>query len=86
MRCRTGFGRCLYCGFLVNESDAFEVTLTEAGVYDYYCQPHEFSGMVGRIVVGAAGEASTDWADVPAVARRAFPDVAEIVARGAVHI
>ena len=73
-------------GFLVNEGDAFEVTLTEAGVYDYYCEPHEFSGMVGRIVVGAAGEASTDWADVPAVARRAFPDVAEIVARGAVHI
>ena len=72
-------------GYLVNEGDAFEVTLGEAGVYDYYCEPHEFSGMVGRIVVGA-GEASADWADVPAVARRAFPEVAEIVTRGTVRI
>jgi pseudoazurin len=30
----------------------FEVTLTAEGVYDYYCQPHEALGMVGRIVVG----------------------------------
>lgn len=73
-------------GYLVNPGDAFELTLTEAGVYDYYCEPHEFSGMVGRIVVGPVGEASTDWTDVPAVARRAFPAVAEILAKGEVHI
>lgn len=30
----------------------FEITLTEEGVYDYFCQPHEALGMVGRIVVG----------------------------------
>jgi len=72
-------------GYLVNPGDAFEVTLTEAGVYDYYCEPHEFSGMVGRIVVGM-GEASADWADVPAVARRAFPSIADIMARGVVHV
>ena len=34
--------------------EAFEVMLTEPGVYDYYCVPHEHAGMVGRIVVGAA--------------------------------
>ncbi len=70
-------------GYLVNQGDSFEVTLTVPGVYDYYCAPHEFSGMVGRIVVGD-GRASSDWRDVPAVARSAFPTVAEIVAKGRV--
>jgi hypothetical protein len=36
----------------VNPGDAFEMTLTVPGVYDYYCLPHEQAGMVGRIVVG----------------------------------
>jgi hypothetical protein len=35
---------------LPNES--FSATLSEPGVYDYYCHPHEHAGMVGRIVVG----------------------------------
>jgi len=39
-------------GFLVHPGDHFDVTLTVAGVYDYYCMPHEAAGMVGRIVVG----------------------------------
>ena len=30
----------------------FEVTLSAEGVYDFFCQPHEALGMVGRIVVG----------------------------------
>jgi plastocyanin len=68
-------------GYLVNQGDHFEVTLTQEGVYDYYCEPHEFSGMVGRIVVGN-GVASDDWRDVPTVARAGFPSVAEIVAKG----
>ncbi|MDZ7801232.1 MAG: plastocyanin/azurin family copper-binding protein [Trueperaceae bacterium] len=34
------------------EGGTFEVTLSEEGVYDYFCQPHEALGMVGRIVVG----------------------------------
>ena len=43
--------------------ETFSVTLTEKGVYDYYCVPHEHAGMVGRIVVGAT--ASRDgWLDV----------------------
>lgn len=39
------------------EGASFEVTLTEEGVYDYYCMPHEALGMVGRIVVGDADAA-----------------------------
>lgn len=31
---------------------SFELRLTVAGVYDYFCIPHEEAGMVGRIVVG----------------------------------
>ncbi|HRO16232.1 MAG TPA: plastocyanin/azurin family copper-binding protein, partial [Paracoccus sp. (in: a-proteobacteria)] len=33
----------------------FEVLLDAPGVYDFYCQPHELAGMVGRIVVGRPG-------------------------------
>jgi plastocyanin len=39
-------------GYLVNPGDAYEVTFTVPGVYDYYCLPHEQAGMAGRIVVG----------------------------------
>ena len=42
-------------GFLVNPGDRYDVTLTVPGVYDYFCQPHEAAGMVGRIVVGKPG-------------------------------
>src|SRR5262249_43376971 len=33
----------------------FSVTLIGAGVYDFFCIPHEMAGMVGRIVVAEAG-------------------------------
>ncbi len=46
-------------GILTEEGATFEVTLTEEGVYDYYCIPHETLGMVGRIVVGD-GEAAME--------------------------
>ena len=72
-------------GYLVNPGDSFEVTLTVPGVYDYYCEPHEFSGMVGRIVV-ENGTAATDWEGVPEIARDALPTVAEILAKGAVRL
>ena len=45
---------CWDSGMLVEQGATFEVTLTEEGVYDYYCLPHEALGMVGRIVVGSA--------------------------------
>jgi halocyanin-like protein len=30
----------------------FEYTFEEDGIYNYYCQPHEASGMLGSVVVG----------------------------------
>jgi plastocyanin len=85
-------------GYLVHPGDHFDVRLTVAGVYDYYCMPHEIVGMVGRIVVGQptgpgardfdywAGQPGTDdWRRVPDAARRTFPSVARILAQRRVH-
>lgn len=85
-------------GYLVNPGDHFEVRLTVPGVYDYYCIPHEASGMVGRIIVGNplgpgaepfdywAGKPGTErWRQVPADARQAFPSIARIMAERRVH-
>jgi hypothetical protein len=63
--------------------------LTEPGVYDYYCIPHEHAGMVGRIVVGEGSPA--DWrgwpdGDLPEVALKAFPPVDAILRQGAVRM
>lgn len=79
-------------GFLVNRGDHFEVRLTVPGVYDYYCQPHEAAGMVGRIVVGrpvGPGAMPFDyfrgrpgaetWRPVPEAAQQAFPSVESIM-------
>ncbi len=72
-------------GYLVNPGDRFEVTLTVPGVYDYFCQPHEAAGMVGRIVVGRPAKPAYDDAALPPAARAAFPTVDEIVSKGAVR-
>lgn len=68
----------------------FEVTLTVPGVYDFYCQPHEHAGMVGRIVVGRPGQdagwqdAAPPSEDLPPEALAAFPAVADILSLGRV--
>ena len=79
-------------GYLVNPGEHFEVTLEAEGVYDYYCIPHEMSGMVGRIVVGKStgpgalpfdyfkGMAGTaNWLPVPEAAQKAFPSIERIM-------
>jgi plastocyanin len=79
-------------GFLVNPGDHFDVTLLVEGVYDYYCTPHEMSGMVGRIIVGKpAGPGAlpydyfngrpgtAKWEPVPEAARKEFPSVKRIM-------
>jgi plastocyanin len=74
-------------GYLLPD-DSFEVTLTEEGVYDYYCLPHEHAGMVGRIVVGAvpADEPYQTTEDqLPEAVRGAFPTVAAIIEHGEVR-
>ncbi|HET7410546.1 MAG TPA: plastocyanin/azurin family copper-binding protein [Paracoccaceae bacterium] len=67
--------------------ESFEVTLTVPGVYDYYCQPHEFAGMVGRIVVGSPDSpgwqpASDEVGDIPEEALAMFPPVEAILRAG----
>jgi plastocyanin len=71
---------------------SFSVTLTKAGIYDYYCVPHEPAGMVGRIVVGTpvtVGAASDTPGPglerLPEAALKGFPPVDEIVAKGVIR-
>jgi plastocyanin len=69
---------------------SYDVTLTVPGVYDFYCQPHEHAGMVGRIIVGRPDqhpgwtEPAPDSDDLPAEALAAFPAVEDILDRGRV--
>jgi plastocyanin len=74
-------------GYLVEPGEAFEVTLTAEGVYDYFCAPHEVAGMVGRIIVGRLGGPGTGppGEDVPPAAQVAFPGVQRIMAEGIVR-
>lgn len=85
-------------GLMNTKGRHFDVTFTVEGVYDYFCLPHENDGMVGRIVVGKPGGPGTlpfdyykgkpgadGWVPVPAVARKAFPSVHQILAQKAVH-
>ncbi|NYT78684.1 hypothetical protein H0A71_16960 [Alcaligenaceae bacterium] len=69
-------------GYLL-PNESFVVTFQEAGVYDYFCMPHEHAGMVGRIVVGEVDAAERPYADtdaqLPAVAVAGFPDIASIL-------
>ncbi len=85
-------------GYLVNPGDAFTITLTTPGVYDYYCAPHEHGGMVGRIIVAEASGPGTlpfdyhknltpsvDWQDVPEQAQAMFPPIQSILESGVVR-
>jgi plastocyanin len=36
---------------LLREGESFEVTFEEPGTYEYFCIPHEASGMTGTVVV-----------------------------------
>jgi plastocyanin len=76
---------------LPNES--FAVRLTQEGVYDFFCVPHEHAGMVGRIIVGRPGPSPANNVSarpaggepVPEIALRAFPSVDEIMRHGVVR-
>ncbi len=84
--------------YLVNPGDSFEVTLSVPGVYDYFCAPHEFGGMVGRIIVSDPTGPGTlpfdyfktlapapDWQEVPELARASFPSIRDIMENGVVR-
>lgn len=74
-------------GYLL-PGQAFEFTLTVAGVYDYFCRPHEHAGMVGRILVlpeGAPPPAAPTAGDgLAAEAIAAFPAIDDILRLGQV--
>jgi len=86
-------------GYLVNPGDHFDVILTVPGVYDYYCEPHEQAGMVGRIVVGEISgpgaspfnyfkntNPPSDWESVPLKAQKMFPSPQRIMADKLIHL
>ncbi len=57
------------------------------GVYDYYCVPHEYAGMVGRLVVaeeGARAPVPREASSLPEEARNILPPVEEILRLGRV--
>lgn len=66
-------------GYLLPD-ETFAVRLTVAGVYDYFCTPHEMAGMVGRIVVAQGNFAPPATAGMEEM----FPPVEEIVRLGEV--
>lgn len=85
--------------YLVNPGDRFEMVLSVPGVYDYYCEPHEEAGMIGRIVVGEiSGPGSLpfdyfnklvpapNWEAVPTKAREMFPSAQKIMTEKVVRI
>ncbi|UHQ96086.1 plastocyanin/azurin family copper-binding protein [Natrinema halophilum] len=39
-------------GTISEQETTFEHTFETEGIYDYYCSPHERSGMIGSVVVG----------------------------------
>ena len=65
---------------------SFSVVLTEPGIYDYFCVPHEHAGMVGRIIVagGAQPIPAPSSGGIPDVAEKAFPSVEDIIREGRV--
>ncbi len=78
------------------QGSTYEYRFIVEGVYDYFCQPHEAAGMVGRIVVGAPGTGpgtrpfgyapAHEWKPVPAAAQTQFPPIDEIVRKGSVRV
>src|SRR5438067_933462 len=42
--------------------ESFSFTFQQPGVYDYYCRPHRNDGMIGRVIVSAAGKGMDDTA------------------------
>jgi len=86
-------------GLKTTKGQHYDLTLTVEGVYDYFCLPHEHDGMVGRIIVGKPGNGpgtlpfdyykgkpeAAHWVAIPPAARKMFPTVQAIMAKGTVH-
>ena len=72
-------------GYLL-PGESFSDVLSEPGIYDYFCVPHEHAGMVGRIIVAAEGASppAPAFERIEGVDEAEFPSADEIVRRGRV--
>jgi plastocyanin len=61
--------------------DTFALTFDAVGVYDYFCLPHEFFGMVGRLIVEEPVGPGTQPITVglPEAAQKAMPSIEEVL-------
>jgi plastocyanin len=61
--------------------DTFALAFDAVGVYDYFCLPHEFFGMVGRLIVKEPVGPGTKPVSVglPEAAQKVIPSLDEIV-------
>ena len=61
--------------------DTFSLAFDVIGVYDYFCLPHEFFGMVGRLIVKEPVGPGTQPVAVglPEAAQKVMPSLAEIL-------
>ncbi len=67
-------------GIITEIGATFTRTFTVPGVYDYYCLPHEYFGMVGRIVVlGPQKPTSVPVDRLPEKARTGLPSIEAIL-------
>lgn len=74
-------------GVFTEPDKTYEVTFDIEGVYDYYCQPHESLGMVGRIIVAEpqGGPGTTPPDELPPSARDKLPSIESITEQGVVN-
>ena len=73
---------------LLLPDESFEVTFDVPGVYDYFCIPHELSGMVGRIVVAPLDQTLIEDypdGDLDQAILAGFPPIADILKQGSLE-
>ena len=46
-----GHDECSHTDLAFNPGESWEETFSEAGTYDFYCEPHRGAGMVGQVIV-----------------------------------
>ena len=65
---------------LFEQGKTFQWTFEQEGVYNYYCRPHEGSGMVGIVVVGNSLDGPGLALPQPELSKAAQNKLAELIA------